>query len=59
MRVFLEKIGEVREAITLRVCKSGDSLCVHIPAKTVMMSDIRAGDFIKVRLGDLFREKQE
>jgi antitoxin component of MazEF toxin-antitoxin module len=58
MRQFLEKIGEVRELIALKVCKSGDSLCVHIPAKTVNMHDIRPGDVIKVKLGDLFREKE-
>jgi len=59
MRSILEKIGEVREAITLKVCKSGDSLCVHIPAKTANTHGIRAGDYIKVKLGSLFREKQE
>jgi len=59
MKKFLEKIGEVREAITLRVCKAGDGLCVYLPQKTVQVHDIRAGDFVKVKLGDLFREKQE
>jgi len=59
MRVFLEKIGEVREVITLKVCRAGDGLCVFLPKKTTNAHDIRAGDCVKVKLLDLFREKQE
>ena len=59
MKIFLEKIGEVKEEMTLKVCKSGDCLCVHIPLKTVNAHDIRLGDYVKVDFGDLFRLKQE
>jgi antitoxin component of MazEF toxin-antitoxin module len=59
MRKFLERIGDVKEAITLRVCKAGEGYCIYIPKKVVDTYDIRPGDHVKVELRDHFREKVE
>lgn len=59
MRKFLEKIGDIKEVITLRVSVAGEGYVLYIPKKVVEAYDIRHGDMVKVEFRDHWREKVE
>ena len=53
-----EKIGEIKETRTLRVSARGDGLCLYLPKEFCELYNIIAGDKLKARLGDHFRNSE-
>jgi len=55
MAKAFEKIGEIKETRTLNVSARGDGLCLYLPKEFCELYGIVAGDKIKTRLADHFR----
>jgi len=57
MRQSFEKIGEIKEEITLQVSVRGVGLCLYLPKVFCETYDVIAGHRLKIRIGDHFRPK--
>jgi len=56
---FYDKIGEIKETITLKVSGAGGGYVIYLPRGLCRLHDIRSGDKIKVAFLDHYREKVE
>jgi hypothetical protein len=52
-----EKIGEIREMITLQVSARGEGLCLYLPKQLCETYGIIAGHRLKVMIRDHFRPR--
>jgi hypothetical protein len=57
MHQSFEKIGEIKEEITLQVSVRGGGLCLYLPKVFCETYDVIAGHRLKIRIGDHFRPK--
>jgi len=53
-----EKIGDLKETITLSVSSRGTGLCFYIPKTQCDVYGLISGDLIKVSLRDHFRKRR-